>query len=245
MPKSQIIKDLVEDNVNLEKSLTRLYVIAKDVNNRELSQWAENELNGYKNTIDAPEYRHAKCSILQYSGINGSFQVKNTPLPQGWIKPDLMNMISDVIICDGIRFVENLALSEKGGMRDLSGLAGEVSSATNGMVSCTSIRQIVPQSLYLRICAEVKTKMIAALIGLEKAYGNLDTLGIDISDKQPIQVDAANADLNRAVFNINIPSSVAKKEPWYFKIAWSIVIPVITTIIGAVITAVVIKMFSL
>ncbi len=31
MPKSQIIKDLAEDSVSLEKSLTRLLILAKDV----------------------------------------------------------------------------------------------------------------------------------------------------------------------------------------------------------------------
>jgi hypothetical protein len=64
MPKSQIIKDIVEDSVSLERSLNRLYVIARDVNNKQLSQWADIELNGYKDTDDVPDYRRTKCSFL-------------------------------------------------------------------------------------------------------------------------------------------------------------------------------------
>jgi hypothetical protein len=120
-----------------------------------------------------------------------------------------------------------------------------VHAATDEMVTCTSIHQIIPQSFYQHICAQVKTKMIIALMELEKSYGNLDALGIDISDKQPIQVDTANADLNRAVFHINVPSQEVRKEPWYSKIAWRIVIPITTAIFGAVIAAVVIKQFGL
>jgi len=245
MPKSQIIKDIVEDNVSLEKSLTRLYVIVKDVNNKQLAQWIENELNGYKETDDVPEYRRANCSLLQYSGINGSFQVTNVPLPEGWVRSDFMDSIVKTIIRDGIHHVEILASSENGAARDLTQLAGEVGAATHGEVSCTSIRQLIPSYIYQRICAEVKTKMITALMGLEKTYGNLDTLGIDISDKKQIQVDSANADLNRAVFNINVPSPDKKIEPWYSKIAWRIVIPIATAIIGAVIATVLIQYFGL
>lgn len=76
MPKSQIIIDLVEDAVPLEKSLTRLMVLAKDVKNKKLEEWAQNELNGYKNISDLPGYRRSHSSLFKYSGINGGFSVR-------------------------------------------------------------------------------------------------------------------------------------------------------------------------
>lgn len=244
MPKSQIIKDIVEDSVSLEKSLTRLFVIAKDVNNKRLAQWAENELNGYKKLDDVPEYRHTRSTMFKYSGINGNFQVKNVPLPKGWIKSDILDAITAIVIRDGIKYIESLASSENSASRDLSELAGAIGEATDGAVSCTSIQQIISQSFYQRICAEVKNKMILALMELEKVYGNLDTLGVDISDKRPVQVEAINDDLNRTIF-INLPSPETKKDPWYSKIAWNVFIPIFTAIAGAIIGAIAIQYFGL
>jgi hypothetical protein len=245
MPKSQIIKDIVDDVVSLEKSLNRLFVLAEDVNNKQLAQWADKELKGYKPDDDVPEYRHTVCSHLEYSGINGGFQVKNLTLSKGWIETELMEQISSVNARDGIRFIEVLAANERGAARNLTELAGEVDSATNGGISCTSIYQIIPQSFYQQICAEVKSKMIMALLELEKKYGNLDGLGIDISNKHPAQVERINSDLNNAIFNINVPSTEVKLEPWYSKIAWNIMIPIITAIVGGVGVAIVIKCFRL
>lgn len=100
MPKSQIIKDVVEDNVSLEKSLTRLLVLAKDVNNKQLEVWVQKELNGYSQEDELPQYRRADCPLLEYSRINGNFQVTNVPLPQHWLEKETFDMISTVPIYD-------------------------------------------------------------------------------------------------------------------------------------------------
>lgn len=244
MPKSQIIKDIVEDNVSLEKSLTRLLVLAKDVKNKQLAQWAENELNGYKKTDEVPDYRHVKSSVIQYNGFNGNFQVQNISLPTGWIRPEIMKSISAVTIYDGIRNIEDIASSQNGAYRDYTELAGEIGAATNNEVICTSIRQMLVPSIYQRICAEVKNKMIHILMELEKAFGSLDTLGVNISDKRPVQVEAINDKLNRTILNINVASTETKNDPWYSKIAWRILIPIFTTIVGAVIAAIAIKYYG-
>ena len=47
MPKSKIIKAIVDDEVSLAQSLTRLQVIAHDLKNKELETWAESELVVY------------------------------------------------------------------------------------------------------------------------------------------------------------------------------------------------------
>lgn len=246
MPKSQIIKDIVENNVSLEQSLNRLFVLANDVKNKQLAEWVQKELNGYKVGDDLPGYRQMESLELRYSGINGRFQVTKNPLPAGILKKETAEKVSQITMYDGIRYIEDLSKKEEGATRDLSFLAGQISTATNGLVTCTSIYQIVPQSFFQSICAAVRNKMIIALLELEKKYGNLDSLGIDISNKKSIQLEADNADLNRAVFNINVPSTVVeKKEPWYSKIGWNVVVPTITAVLGAVIAAIIMKFYNL
>ncbi|MEE3471598.1 MAG: hypothetical protein VZR24_13125 [Butyrivibrio hungatei] len=51
MPKSKIIKELVEGSESLEKSMTIMMVLAKDINNHEMEKWAESELSGYSNIM--------------------------------------------------------------------------------------------------------------------------------------------------------------------------------------------------
>jgi hypothetical protein len=58
-----------------------LLIIASDINNKELAQWAEKELNGYSSKDVIPHYRVVKNTMFRYSGINGRMQVKNAPLP--------------------------------------------------------------------------------------------------------------------------------------------------------------------
>ena len=55
MAKSKIIKELANNDISLEVALNRLMIIASDIENEELSQWAERELNGYK-----------MCQIFRY-----------------------------------------------------------------------------------------------------------------------------------------------------------------------------------
>lgn len=237
LPKSQIIKDVVEDVVPLSKSLYRLYVLALDVKNSKLADWALCELKGYKKSDELPAYRKTKSASLTYSGLNGHFQVKNIHLPLGWVPEELHDTLMDVRACEGIELIESYAKEQNGMGIDRSDLSGFVRNATGGDVQCTSITQHIPQTLYSGICAEVKSKMIQALIELEKKYGNLDNLGIDISTKKPQQVDADNDSLNRMVLNVNVPYQKPPEEKLSSKITWNLIIPIITAVAGAIIGA--------
>lgn len=235
----------MEDNVTLEKSLTRLLVLAKDVKNKQLELWVQKELSGYNSDDELPEYRKENCTLFEYSGINGGFKVTNAPLPHHWFETEVSNLASEVMIYDGIRFVSEQAKSATASYRDITALAGEIYKASGGKVRCTSIKHIIPQTIYQTVCSEVKTKMITALYELEKKYGCLDELGIDISNRGIMQIKADNADVNRSVFNITVANSETKKERWYAKIAWNVVVPIITGIIGAVVATIIIKIFGI
>lgn len=245
MPKSQIIKDIVEDKASLEQSLNRLYVLALDVKNTTLANWAEKELSGYDSTDELPEYRKAVNLTLRYTGINGSFQVTNQPLPPSFIKKEHRDQIKNIELYDSIRYLSELASADRQSEKDVSALAGEVWENTNGAVQCISIKQIIPQAIFQNACAQVKHKMIQALAGLEKKYGNLDRLGIDISGKNMAQIAIDNAELNRTVLNISVPTQELPKEKIQSRIAWNVVIPIITGVLGAVLGAIAVTYLGL
>ena len=154
-------------------------------------------------------------------------------------------MLEKISLYDGIQSLLELASADGPAERDLSFAAGEVAELTNDQVRCFSIKQIIPKSVFQNACAKVKHKMLQALVELESKYGNLDTLGIDISGKKPEQVAADNADINRTVLNINIPVPEPLKEKMPSKIAWKIIIPIITGAIGAILGAVAVRFFGL
>ena len=70
MPKSKIIKDNADGKADLETSLNRLYLLASDVDNTDLMEWAEKELTGYDSADDIPEYRKIGSRILRYVTIH-------------------------------------------------------------------------------------------------------------------------------------------------------------------------------
>ena len=245
MPKSQIIKDIVEERVALEQSLNRLYILAVDVKNETLARWVKKELNGYSTADDLPEYRRKTGLELKYSGINGSLQVTNQPLPLYYVRENHREKLKRIDLHDGIRYISELSSANSPSIRDVSYLASDVAEITNNEVQCISIKQIISQSVFQNVCANVKHLMIQALLELESKYGNLDKLGIDISGKRPEQIEANNEELNRIVFNINISRAAAQKEKLTSKIVWKILFPIFTAVVGAIISAAVVTHLGL
>lgn len=241
MPKSKIIKDAVENSVSLDQSLYRLYVIAKDINNEPLALWAENELHGYQKETDIPDYRKTINLELMYTGLNGRTQIKNAPLPYGLLSEDTVDSIAHIYAQEGIQSIEEMAHGEHSPRIDRTYLASELSDRSEGALQCISIYQVLPRAFFQSILSQVKSKLIAALIKLESEYGNLDGLGVDISNLKPSYIDQANAELNKTVLNINVPPSAQEKEPWHSKLAWRIIVPIATAIVGAVAGAAIIS----
>lgn len=79
MAKSKIIKELANNQISMEVALQRLMIIASDLENEDLSAWAEAELHGYSRSDTLPKYRNIQSIHFVYSGINGSFKVTNCP----------------------------------------------------------------------------------------------------------------------------------------------------------------------
>lgn len=243
MPKSQIIKDVVEDNVPLEQSLNRLFLLAVDTKNAPLAKWAQKELNGYETGEDLPDYRYVRDIELQYNGFNDRAQVKGAPLPPGAVSETTMEKISNVGVYDGLHYLEELAQKSEPTTRDLSFLSPQVSESTRNLLACTSIFQVIPQSFFQSISAAVKNRTIIALTALEKIYGNLDSMEPDVSSKL-LFLDSYNAMINRVVFNVDFPSVLAERKAWYSRLPWHILLPILSALAGAAIATILIKTYG-
>ena len=245
MPKSKIINDVIEDVVPLDKSLLRLMVISKEVKNIRLETWAKDEINGYDNNDDLPDYRKMISYNFKYSGINGGYQISNVALDVGFIDDEHLEKIKDVREMGSISSVLELSEGEKDLYRDVSYLGRDIYNSSEEMISCTSVVQVIPKAFYVGIITKVKVMLITALCELEEKYGNLDNLDINQS-KRFVQIDSKNKEINKVVFNISIPEKPEKtNDKWYSKVAWNIIIPIITCVVAGIIATIAINYFGL
>lgn len=187
MAKSKILKELANNQVSIEVALSRLLIIATDIGNTELFEWANNELNGYEKFDSLPEYRKINAPFIRYSGINGSFKITNQPMPLTWFTQKTRDSLNPVGIFESIATIESI-LNEKEiqpRVRDLTFLAGEIYDTMG--VSCFKISQIIDVSYYREILNKIRGKLLNIFIELDHAFGNLDDLDVDSSDEGKVE----------------------------------------------------------
>ena len=200
MAKSKIIKALANNEISMEIALNRLLVIASDLDNDSLADWAAAELHGYSKGMELPEYRKKKSMHFTYSGINGGFQVTNIPFTYLEIIAEHDENAFDIPIMDSVTTLQDfLDNSDKQSYcRDYTYLNGYVYERTG--IQCTSILQRVPLNFLQNILSEIKTRLLRVLVKLDKEYGCLDDLDVDTSVKSPEEVAAINKVVNNYIF---------------------------------------------
>ena len=199
MAQSKIIKELVSNEISLEEALNRLLIIASDIENDELAQWVENELNGYSDSAELPAYRVIDIgdTYFVYSGINGRFKVENAPLP-------LLEILGvdkgehPFNIPDGVNLLITLTTGKNQYGHDVTAVA-EIVRETTG-IFCASIRQLVPPNVIVNVISAIKSKLIKVLIKLDKEFGCLDELDVDITKKDPEEVRRINTMIINCIF---------------------------------------------
>lgn len=200
MVKSQIIKDLARDKITIESALRRLLVISYELDNSELQQWIENELNGYTNNSIIPDYRKNVTYMIMYSGYNASTLIRQQPLSESYFDKELQDIIKARVIKDGVNILENSIKSKSEIVFNLIDFAGVVSYNSGGLIRCIRLEQIISKTTFLQILSNVKTKLIQLLLDLEKEFGLLDDLDIDLSDKSKNELREVNDKITKKIY---------------------------------------------
>lgn len=203
MAKSKIIKELANNQISMEVALQRLMIIASDLENEDLSAWAEAELHGYSRGDTLPKYRNIQSIHFVYSGINGSFKVTNCPFTFTSVLEEKLPDIYNIPIMDSISslqdFVDNP--DKQSYIRDFSILSGYVLHKTG--IQCTSIYQTVPLNFLQKTLSQIKTILMHVFLKLDKEYGCLDNLDVDTAEKTPEEIEEINKIVNNYIFTDN------------------------------------------
>lgn len=203
MAKSTILKELVNNEIDLEIAISRLMVIASDINNESIYKWAENELKGYKNNDDLPPYRKLGFGYITYSGINGRMKMTNQPMPLTVFSPEERELIDETPICQSVKALQKLAQQKEGQdlSVDLTYLAEVVFERLN--IRCTSIKMRYSYTDFIDLLSNIRTKLISMFIKLDKEFGCLDNLDIDISKIDSEILSDINTNLHEIVYMDN------------------------------------------
>lgn len=200
MAKSKIIKELANKEISLEVAFNRLLIIASDIGNTDLIDWATNELNGYSDKSIVPSYRKSGLGQIIYSGINGSFKITSQPLPEGAIDSEIIEILKDNTFSQDISSIEKFASGDNknGIVRDITNLAPMVYDNTE--IQCINIYMKYTKETFIKILSSIRTKLLKVFIELDKTFGCLDDLDIDTNGKE---LENINNKLNVIIYEDN------------------------------------------
>lgn len=195
MAKSQIIKDLANGVVDTQTALKRTKVLLQELDNDDLLQWINYEIGGYPNDVDVPEYRiisgqlygtHFKGSLANH------IQYNHVPIPLGNLPEDIKTNILTVELRQGIGTLKNMITeSQQNGNRGLAKpipaeyypVIAQANNDLDMIIVTANVELNMPN--ILNIFPIIENKLLDILSYLEKQFGNLDDLDIDIKSKTP------------------------------------------------------------
>ncbi len=190
MAKSKILKELANNSISIEIALKRLLIILNDLNYEDLIIWVEKELNGYGKDDCMPAYREIGCGSLTYSGIKGTMmshvKFSNNPMPFTWIPKKYMDLVTNNYVKETIGgIIEKANNKENKYEKDLTFMAYEVQEMTG--IACTAIKQTFDSNSFLEIINKISVILMKVFIRLDKEFGNLDELDIDVTDDNKVE----------------------------------------------------------
>lgn len=190
MAKSKIIKDLANGTASTQVALKRAKILLQEFDDQELLDWVNRELTGYPITSTLPEYR-VKRGLLKGTYFKGSIAshvtYNNVPLPTGKMPKDISNKLLSIYFREG---VEELAQV----------LEGSIDQPICKSISADYYPHIAyyNNDLYMNIVdahveigiqsiqgilTAVEGKLLDLFCYLEKQFGILDELDIDVDSK--------------------------------------------------------------
>ena len=182
MAKSNIIKNFINSNMDINTALQNLMAILYCLEDENLINWANNELSGYDSINELPEYRKLKGRVMA-SYIVGNMKYSNAPFIISHLDDDIQENLININLYSSISTLEEM--KNKGESRIGKPIPPEfyilLQENTNAHIIEASVNTDL--SSINDVISKVRVKILKTLLFLEKEFGNLDELDIDISIK--------------------------------------------------------------
>ncbi len=182
MARSKIIVDFVQENIPLSKMLLRLKALIFELHNNEILEWINNEINGYDETKDVPEYRKIRgdvtCDIFQFNRV-----LQNVCLPLIYNDEHIIE-ITTCSCRDSVSAIERMMNKEDGTLMSIIPIAAypylQKNVKINGNIQNAKVIYAIHQ--FSDIYSAINNKVLDIILTLEQECGNLDTYDLNITE---------------------------------------------------------------
>lgn len=182
MAKSQIIKDLANGTVDLYTSLKRAKVIFHEIGNEDLDCWIKNEIEGYRAKEEIPEYRKVRGSLVGCYITQIGMKCQNVAIPTNNIDEDVINGILVNYAKQSVFALQHAIAENHSFERPLDDQECKYLSQKTGCYIYKASVQ-TDNSTIVDILPQVESILMELLCYIEKQFGNLDDLDIDVNGK--------------------------------------------------------------
>lgn len=206
MAKSKIIKDLANNTVDLQTTLKRVKVLLQEFDDEKLLEWVNYEIEGYPDNDRIPEYRkilgQPYCSYFKGSMIN-LMTWTDVPLSLGNMPEEHQRIFTCMYMKDGIGTIEHYADEDKVISRTIPAeyypYIAKCNNDLGMMITSAEVRFSMPS--VLNIFPKVENKLLDILRYLEKKFGILDDLDIDLDNRSQDEIGEITNNIYVMIYN--------------------------------------------
>ena len=179
--RSQIIIDIIKNNIDVAQALEILDLLLENINDQKIKKWVNAEINGYNSDEELPKYRivpaNLSGTIKTYTTI-----ISNYHIP---ISPEEENKLNKHSVRSGINQIMQMAKAESESKTHALSIPVNIIyinsiACINGEVTHAELN--LNLYAYTNILGSLKNKILSILKELEKQYGNLDDYYIDFEN---------------------------------------------------------------
>jgi hypothetical protein len=198
---TEIIEALSSQTGSLTDALLKTKVLLHKIGHQDLVDWVNNELNGYPDDANLPEYRILPAQVL-VNAANMAYQVTSHPIPLGHLTKEQKQSLETARMRESLAVLEKLVEKPGGDLQaaipmEANGLLGR--GLANGYVIQRAWCQIGHASV-AHIFVQVRSRLLDFVLGLQ------DQLGDDLSEqeiKRRADLLDASSLFNNAIFGNN------------------------------------------
>lgn len=190
MAKSQIIKDIANNTVDLQTALKRVKVLLQEFDDEKLLEWVNYEIEGYPPDAEVPEYRkilgQPYCSYFKGSMMN-HITYTDVPMSLGDMPEEQKQEFHYMDMTQGIGTLKYFVNENKEIGRIIPAeyypYIAKCNNDLGMIITSATVKFNMPD--VFNIFPKVENKLLDILRYLEKQFGSesLDNLDIDLSSK--------------------------------------------------------------
>lgn len=206
MAKSQIIKDVANNLVDLQIALKRVKILLQEFDDKKLLEWVNYEIEGYPSDDKVPEYRkilgQPYCSYFKGSMMNHIIYT-DVPLSLGNMPEEHKQEFYYMYMTQGIETLKHFVAEDKEIGRVIPAEYYPYIAKCNndlGMIITSAVVKF-NMSDVINIFPRVENKLLDILRYLEKQFGKLDDLDIDLDSKSKDEVNEIKNNIYVIIYN--------------------------------------------